>query len=170
MPTGCKQCTIDLLGIFWQHFIELVWQSKDKVIVWHGQEFAFPVTDPPFTVGSLALGAVAVPAGIITNRKDATGLANSNMAAQGFGPAKGQSPEGFSYLYDRLVLLSERCTVNADDIANFIPGLQGLYSLSNGSVHTGGEQPGHVQVNHGSIDVCMAQLVLDRNDIYPLFQ
>jgi hypothetical protein len=132
MPTGCKQCTIDLLGIFWQHFIELVWQSKDKVIVWHGQEFAFPVTDPPFTVGSLALGAVAVPAGIITNRKDATGLANSNMAAQGFGPAKGQSPEGFSYLYDRLVLLSERCTVNADDIANFIPGLQGLYSLSNG--------------------------------------
>jgi hypothetical protein len=108
MPTGCKQCTIDLFGIFWQHFIELVWQSKDKVIVWHGQEFAFPVTDPPFTVGSLAFGAVAVPAGIITNRKDATGLANSNMAAQGFGPAKGQSPEGFSYLYDRLVLLSER--------------------------------------------------------------
>jgi hypothetical protein len=92
------------------------------------------------------------------------------MAAQGFGPAKGQSPEGFSYLYDRLVLLSERCTVNADDIANFIPGLQGLYSLSNGPVHTGGVQPGHVQVNHGSIDVCMAQLVLDRNDIYPLFQ
>jgi hypothetical protein len=58
------------------------------MIVWNGQQFAFPIDDPSFTVCGLTFGAMPVTAGIVAYSLCPTGFADSHMTSKGFGSTK----------------------------------------------------------------------------------
>lgn len=102
------------------------------MIVGNGQQFTFPIDDPSFTVGGLALRAVAVAAGVVTDRLHTAGFAYSDMASQSLSPAQGQSPQGFPDLCYGFKVFFKLRTVKMDNIADLMGWPQRVYSLSNG--------------------------------------
>lgn len=62
LPTCREQGLVNLLIMSGEQLIELMWESKDHMIVRNGQQFAFPIYDPAFTIGCLTFGAVSVAA------------------------------------------------------------------------------------------------------------
>lgn len=95
-------------------------QSEDHMIVWNGQQLAFPIDDPSFPVGHLALWAMAVAAGVVTDRLYPTRRAYSYMTSQDLSPTQGQGLEGFPDLCYRIKLLFESRTMKMDNVANFM--------------------------------------------------
>ena len=124
LPGGSKQGRVDFFVILGYQLIKNMWQGKDHMIVGHGQQFAFPVQYPVFTVCYLAFGAVPVSAGVIADGLDATAFADGDMSSQVFGPAQGNGLKGLFYLYRRIVLLLKTATMKTDDIGYFIGRLQ----------------------------------------------
>ena len=119
LPGGREQGTVKFFVIPGQQFIEGMGQSKDNMIVGNRQQFAFPVQDPSFTVGGLALGAMAVAATVITDGLCATVFTDGHMATQGFGPAQCNGLQGLFYLQGDIVLLLKISAMKTDDVGQF---------------------------------------------------
>ena len=122
---GCgEQSIIHFLIKTGQEFIEMMGQSKDNMIVWNGQQFAFPIDDPSFFVDHLAFGTMPVAAGVVTDRFDPTRFTNSHMPTQGKSSAQGQCPECFPDLDRGIKTSFKPSTMKTDDIGYFIGRLQ----------------------------------------------
>jgi len=124
LPRGGKQGIIQFFVMHRQQGIKAGRQGEDNMIVWNGQQFAFPIYDPSFTISSLTFGAVSVSTRIVRDCLYTAALTNSHMSSQSEGSAQGQRPEGFSDLCYRIKLLFKCRTVKTNDIADFILRLQ----------------------------------------------
>lgn len=71
-----------------EQLIEVMRQGEDNMIVWNGQQLAFPIYDPSFFVDHLAFRTVSIPARIVGDRLHPTGFADSHMTSKGFGSTK----------------------------------------------------------------------------------
>ena len=123
---------VNLLVMLRKQLIEMMRQSKDNMIVGNGQQLALPIQDPPLTVCHLALGAMPVATGVITDCLYAARCTDRDMSAQRKGPAQGQGPKRLPDLSYRIILLFKCRSMKMNDIANFICRPQRTYSLSNG--------------------------------------
>ena len=90
------------------------------MVVGNGQQLAFPIDDPSFTVGRLAFGAMSVTAGIVAYRLYATRLTNSDMTSQSLSPTQRQGPEGFPDLCYGVKLLFKCRAMKMDNIAKLM--------------------------------------------------
>lgn len=66
-PGSRKKGSIYFLAVEGDQPIKAVGQSKDNMIVRDREKFTFPVQDPSFPVGGLALWAVPVAAGVVAD-------------------------------------------------------------------------------------------------------
>ena len=89
VPTGRKQGCVDILAVEWQQCVEAVGQSKDNMVVGNGKKFVFPFHGPSLPIGGLALGAMPVAAGVVTDRLFTAVTAFTYMPSQCTGPAQG---------------------------------------------------------------------------------
>ena len=94
-------------------------QSKDNMIVGNRQQFAFPVQDPSFTVGGLALGAMAVAATIITDGLCATVFTDGPHGHPGLWSGTVQWPARSFLPQGDIVLLLKISAMKTDDVGQF---------------------------------------------------
>ncbi len=89
------QCLIDrtkqqrqgLFSVAQDNGVEIMGQSEDQVKVSTGQKLRLAVVEPFLLGHGLALGAVPIPAGVISDALEAAGIASFDMAAESCGPA-----------------------------------------------------------------------------------
>ena len=101
--------------------------------VWNRQKIAFAVFYPGFPLGVLALGTMAITAGVIADANMPALIAPVNMATQQGAAAMLQRTQGLLNIRSGPMLFYELCSVIVDYPGQFIFRPQGLsYNLSNG--------------------------------------
>ena len=87
LRAGLKQQTVDLLFVLQGERRQLMRQSEDDVEVAHRQHFGLPLGDPAVAGRGLALGTMAIAAGVIGDGLMPALGALVAMAAQSGGAA-----------------------------------------------------------------------------------
>ncbi len=98
-----------------------MWQGKDDVHVFDGQQFGHPGLQPTFLGQSLALGAVAVAAGAPQKTFSAAIGAEFTRAPQGWGAAAFDGPQGSELHVVQAAAGAETVAVAADEVCQLEP-------------------------------------------------
>jgi len=91
---GLEQEVVGQAAVVQGDRVEVVRQSEDDVEVGDGKGLGTACGEPALGVGGLALGAVAVAAGVVGDADGAAAVAGVGAAAEGGGAAEGNGAQG----------------------------------------------------------------------------
>jgi len=115
---GVEEQRVEDAGIALGERVERVRQGKDQMEVLDGQQFGAASIEPPCLGERLALGTVAIAAGIVADLDDAAGVTRVPMAAEGGGAARLDGVHGAALGAGQLMGPPIRRPVGAEDLGD----------------------------------------------------
>ena len=116
-----------------EQIVEFFRNGENNMKIWNGDQIVFPVFNPRFPLGILALGTMTVSAGVIAYANMPACIAFINMTAQGSGTASLQGTERTLQICIGLIMFFK---FNPEPVNYFCQFVNRphcfLYNLSNG--------------------------------------